>query len=152
DGRSLIVTSLVQGVFVHDLEERKIVRQFDGVSQFLAISPDSKSLATIRKDAVVLHSLESGIEIRSWQVSDRFLSGNSGAFSPDGKILALPFECGIQLWDPASGKRLDRYLGSVHISEQLAVSDDSMTIAVLFGWHAGQFLQLFDVESLKEKG
>ena len=151
DGQSLIVSWWGTGILIYDLKSQKVARHLVVDAQLVAISPDSKILAANKERTVILTSIETGKEIRRWQVNDKFMVRTYGAFSPDGKTLALGFECGIQLWNPETGKRLDPFRGPVHIPQYLAVSDDAKTIAVLYGRHAGQFLQLFDTETLHEK-
>jgi WD40 repeat protein len=151
DGQSLIVSWWGTGILIYDLKSQKVARHLVVDAQLVAISPDSKILAANKERTVIVTSIETGKEIRRWQVNDKFMVRTYGAFSPDGKTLALGFECGIQLWNPETGKRLDPFRGPVHIPQYLAVSDDAKTIAVLYGRHAGQFLQLFDTETLQEK-
>jgi WD40 repeat protein len=151
DGQSLVVSWWDSGILIYDLKNQKVARRLETDAQLVAISPDSKILAATKERTVILTSIETGKEIRRWQVNDKFLAGAYGAFSPDGKTLALGFECGIQLWDPETGKRLDSFRGPVHIPQYLALSDDAKTVAVLYGRHAGQLLQLFDTETLQEK-
>jgi WD40 repeat protein len=151
DGRSLVVSWWAAGIMIYDLKTQKLSRHIETDAHFVAASPDGKMIVANKDRVVILLSADTGKEIRRWEMSDTTLVQSYGAFSPDGKTLALGFECGVQLWDPETGKRLDRFLDSVHIPRYLSASNDAKMIAVLFGAHAGQFLQLFNAETLQEK-
>jgi WD40 repeat protein len=149
DGRTVLLSWYDSGTLIYDLAKQKIAHRLD--ANFVAISPDSKIVAASKERTLTLTLIETGAEVRRWQVQDTIPKWARGAFSPDGKILALAFECGIQLWDPETGTRLDPYRASVHSVLRLALSDHGKSLAVVFGRHAGQFLQLFETETLREK-
>jgi WD40 repeat protein len=57
-------------------------------------------------------------------------AGYALAYSPDGSVLAASDrDGGIDLWDPLTGRRLDRLEGHRRPVEQLAFSADGETLA-----------------------
>lgn len=153
DGKSFVASWWKAGTLIYDIETEKIVRHRKAKDQLIAISANGQTLAfgSVNERTVILVDFATGEEIRRWQVDEKPLGGVHGAFSPDGKILAIGFECGIQLWNPETGKRIDPYREAVHIPQYLAMSDDAKSMAVLYGRHAGQFLQVFDAETFQQK-
>ena len=151
DKRSLVVSWGLSGILVHDVATGKIARQIKENAQLLAISPDSKILAAIEGQyTILLIDLETGKEVRRWPLNERMVCVFRAAFSPDGKTLALPFECGIQLWDSATGKRIDPFREPIESIGDLAVSNDGKNIAAVYGY--GGLLLLLDANTLKVKG
>jgi WD40 repeat protein len=153
DGKFLVMSSEFAGVLVYETATRKLLRHIKSSFQHLAISPDGKELTTVESwRTIVFTKLETGEEIRRWQVEDRVFLWARGAFSPDGKRLAVPFYCGIQLRDAITGKRIDPFDAPIDSSSGLALADDGKTIAVQYGSDSGNYVLLLDTETLKQKG
>ncbi|HEX3313712.1 MAG TPA: WD40 repeat domain-containing protein, partial [Gemmataceae bacterium] len=153
DQRLLVISKAGSGIEVFDFTTRKSVRRLEGKRFFLAISPDSKTLAVTKGTREIeLHELDTGKVRRRWRTDKAMLTWSHGAFSPDGKMLAIPFEAGIQLWDPATGKRIDPYRAPIDVPVHLSVSDDGKSIAVIYGSHTDEHLLLLDAATLRQKG
>jgi WD40 repeat protein len=80
----------------------------------LVISQDDTRMATLGDDGIVrLFQLSSGQPIGQVLAGSDEDNTYGVAYSPDGKVLATAAISGaIQLWDPLTGNRIDRALGS----------------------------------------
>lgn len=79
-----------------------------GYPWWVAISPQGDLVATGGRDGVTrLWSAESGELVREWRPANAAVNG---AFSPDGKLLALVEESGVAEWQDARGQAPARTL------------------------------------------
>lgn len=114
-----------------------------GPVSFVAISPDSKTLASGNRDSntIKLWDVNTGKKKRTLKcpvLGDFFNSINSVAFSPDGKTLAMGCsslflsgeeEDPIIIWDTKTGKEIRRLIGHNNIIDSVAFSPDGKTLA-----------------------
>jgi WD40 repeat protein len=147
DARALASASRIDGVQLWDLvkgnEFELVASRFRGpFAQFLAFSPDGKTLCVASAERVQLWDTASGDYLRQLDIGDglplrgrgrgrRFRGPTNlpvcAAFAPDGKALAAAGLSGVYLWDLAAGRE------RLHISEQaaefLVFSPDGKTLA-----------------------
>ena len=123
---------------------------------WLAYSPNGKTLAACFGDKTVrLWDVVSGKELHRW---DGFPGtvGNTAAFSPDGKMLAVPWkdkkDQTIRLWDTESGKEVRRVKVPHFTHLGVAFAPDGKTLA----WGGGgrgerNLVHLWDLAAGKER-
>ncbi|MET7396854.1 Hsp70 family protein [Dactylosporangium sp. NPDC005572] len=112
DGREL-ATADIDGVSVWDLQTGHLLRRFKRyLARRLLFSPAGDRIVSLHWPhfgSVVLdaHSGEPVVELRHRDAADRRGIVERGAFSPDGRWLAIATDDGVAtVWDPATGERL----------------------------------------------
>jgi WD40 repeat protein/tRNA A-37 threonylcarbamoyl transferase component Bud32 len=121
DGRTLVSTSADGTVTLWDVRSATRLQTLRGHSapvQQPAFSPDGTVLYTVAHDGTAIAwdlSADSGLERRFTFTHDRApqrdFDQHPGAFSPDGRVLALAVkQRGIALWDAATSKPAGRPL------------------------------------------
>jgi eukaryotic-like serine/threonine-protein kinase len=116
---------------IWDAATRQALVRLEGVSSpGLRLSPDARMLACIVPDSA---SSQLQLVELIWPEHVRFLphlnpiarSSSPAAFSEDGRLLAMPGEEGIQLWDISSGTALETVpIGAVQAVAMLGGSQD----------------------------
>ena len=103
----------------------------------LAISPDSKTLASGSRDKTIkLWNLATGEQIRT--LIGHSYSVESLAISPDGKTLVSgSWDKTIKLWNLATGEQIRTLIGHSYSVESLAISPDGKTLASGSSGHSG---------------
>jgi WD40 repeat protein len=143
DGDTVVSTSLDGTVALWDARSARLLETLRGHSasvQQPVFSPDGQTLYTVSQDGTAIAwdiAGDRGIERRfaftDDPVPDPNFSGHPGAFSPDGRLIALGLQGqGIRLWDPADlrpvGPPLRETGGEV---KSLAFSPDGRTLAAV---------------------
>lgn len=122
DGRYLASRGGIDGTLkLWDPMTGTQLQKFTGISKInpwrfnhdaaLAISPDSKTVATTARKAIVLYDAATGAEVKRW---DGHVYGITLAYSGDGKMLASggvdegKDVYSLRLWDPNTGKEIRR--------------------------------------------
>jgi RNA polymerase sigma factor (sigma-70 family) len=121
------------------------LRDENRVRTGLVFTPDSKTLLSPGKDGVVrFWEVATGKELRRLRVQDQEI--RCFALSPNGKVLAVPDNDGIALWNVDAGKKLRQL--SIKGVQALAFAPDGKTLAV-----AGpdRIVSLWDVPGGKER-
>jgi WD40 repeat protein len=141
--------------FVWELATGKLLHRFPGNPNCrghtgVALSPDGKTLATCRRDDIVLWDPTSGRERGRLQQP----SANAVAFSPDGKVLASADGRNpeISLWDVATGteiRRIPRSASAVVSATRLAFSHDGANLTV--GTMADPNIEVRDATTGKQR-
>ena len=104
-----------------------------------SFSPDGNTLATRSStNTVSLWDTTTGKHKRILKGIGHNL-GDSIAYSPDGKLLAIPSPDGLQLWNPETGEHKHTFEHSLEI-ENFSFSPDGNTIAGMYAqqrkvWH-----------------
>jgi RNA polymerase sigma factor (sigma-70 family) len=148
DGRSLAGAYLGK-VIVFDLGSGQVrlkVAVQEHVSDFrFAISPDSKTLAAVRrpseaagddaKRSLALWDLATGKLLRTFVDLPNEIDRDLVAFAPDGDMLALSVRNRILLFDPATGKELRRLETKMWDQRSLAFTSDGKKL--VYGGNEG---------------
>jgi WD40 repeat protein len=112
DGKLLVTGGADKNIAVRDPASGVLQRPLRGHAgrvNRLAISPDSKQLASISGDGTArIWSIQRGVEEEVFNVwREKVAAGRSVAFSPDGRTLASGADDGtIKIWDVSDGKEL----------------------------------------------
>ncbi len=127
---------------IWDLRTGKIFRTLKGHNAsvvWVDFSPDGKWLATASQDSTVrVWDTGTGRPLQVFRHTDAV---ERLAFSPDGRFLAAGQYDTIIIWDPASGKAVDRLGGKFGSTNSVAFSPDSR----LLGVDAGDGIQIWDL-------
>jgi WD40 repeat protein len=132
-------------------KELHVLRGFEFPVVGLAISPDSKTLASV-------HMQDYDFEVLLWDVATgkklHKLAGDTYgiyrvAFSPDGKTIAACNGAFIQRWDVATGKEKLPPDGNLGLVDQLAVAPDGKTLATISRESAEGNIWLWDLATHK---
>jgi len=131
DGSRLATASL-DGVMVWDVGSGEKILSTppirEDVPPVVVFSPDGSRLATSpegRLGTATIRDARTGAKLLS-------LPGRPAedlAFSPDGTLLATVGPGGVELWDPASGRRL-RKLATRYLPDTLSFSPDGRLLAI----------------------
>ncbi|GGM73663.1 hypothetical protein GCM10011609_06820 [Lentzea pudingi] len=151
DGKTLVGITHTGRLQVWDVASRKVkigLTEAQGSSE-LSYSPDGKLLAYAGTKYQEVKVVDPATGKTVVTINDS--TGHGGAFSPDGKTLAVidaDGENSMQLWDVASGKSKAVFLRA---DDNLTLSNalfhpDGQTVAA---WGQGNFVQLWDVETKK---
>jgi WD40 repeat protein len=157
DGKSLVTGGADKNIAIRDAVSgiaRRSLRGHTGRVNRIAISPDSKQLASVSADGTArLWSIEGGDEV--WSLSawrEKFAAGRSVAFSSDGRTVASGADDGtIKLWDASDGKEL-RVLAeqSLPVTSLAFASGGSLLASATGDWRNNRVpgeLRLWDVAS-----
>ncbi|HMF18806.1 MAG TPA: sigma-70 family RNA polymerase sigma factor [Gemmataceae bacterium] len=133
-----------------DLATGKQLRQFDangGAVHSLALSPDSKMLATFSSDKAI-HIWEVATGKRRQELpADKYAHGTL-AFAPDQQRLAWANSAGqIRIWSLATGKTLHSTVGHEGVVSSVALSADGKT---LFSAGTDRTIRIWDARTGKE--
>jgi len=122
DGRTLAAGNPTE-VKLWNVKSGAVIRTFERSGSFVGFSPNGRILAT--DDA--LWNPVTGIQLRILDISSVV---ESGAFSPNGQVLALATSNNtVELWNPASGERLGALVGCECSVMSVAFSPDGQTLA-----------------------
>ena len=78
-----------------------------GLGSGIALSPDSKRIASIGWDTVTVHDLATGKKMFAFSIGTRHVALSSIAYSPDGKRIITGEEMGYaRVWDATDGAML----------------------------------------------
>jgi WD40 repeat protein len=130
-----------------ELRQLKVPESQIGVAN-IALSPDGKQLAIADMAAITLVETETGKQIRRF--ATRSGAGNLLVYSPDGKRLAsAALEGAVQVWDPATGKRLPVGKGPQCRCFGLAFTSETEILAAGIN---GQAVRIWEVSTGKVLG
>jgi RNA polymerase sigma factor (sigma-70 family) len=155
---TLMATTRRDKIHFWDIATGKELRSFDNPGDLVvAISPDRRMLVSRKlhltldeeESRTTLWDLATGKAVLQLPVSGR--SGQSAAFSPDGKTLALGggHEGIIRLFDVTTGKPLQHQEGHESGVGRLAFSPDGTLVATRS--HSDHTIRLWDVRTGKER-
>jgi WD40 repeat protein/uncharacterized caspase-like protein len=120
-----ILASGSGGFMLWDVETGKRIRLFDEGTP-LAFSPDGKTLAIEKGEAVELLSIPEGKVLQT--LNGHSENVNSAAFSSDGRLLATGADT-IKLWALATGKEIKTLNGHSKIVTSVTFSPDGKSLA-----------------------
>jgi len=148
DGKRLVSTSFYgdRKICVWELATGKLLRRFPGTfeEKGIALSPDGKTLAGAKGEAIQLWDLATGKELRQFKGHRNGADGF--AFSADGKTLASAgFSDAVRLWDIATGKQIGELPSKRHTV--LAFTPDGKTL--IAGANFSPTIDIWDVPSRK---
>jgi len=102
DGATLIIGGYTSPTLVCDAESGEVLHSFDGYIDALALSPDAKTLAIAKKEAITLYDVETGQQKATLNKHTKKIDGLS--FSPDGQTLAsCSDDNSLRFWDVPNG-------------------------------------------------
>ncbi len=145
DGR-LLACSREGVIIIWDVSTRREVATLGGRSaNEVALSPEGRWLAAFGNPGA-LWDLSTGLQIKT------LVEGISGAFSPDGHMLAIGCrDTTIKLWRVGSWQSLGALVGHKDTVEDVAFSPDGRIIASTSGYSLTEpTFKLWDVESRRE--
>src|SRR5262249_26860941 len=119
---------------LYDVAGKKERRRVQVATQVMGIafSPDGRTLAYTRMDAIHLVDVASGKEIR--RMPRQYGVADHVTFSPDGQTLASSGPGNvIRLWDVTMGRQLQEGAGHDGAADALAFSPDGRTLASASG-------------------
>jgi|GEM_PF-1458688 len=148
-----------------DDQPQQTISALAGVATF-ALSPDGKTILAGDVDGnSSLWDLGTGQLLHNFPKSDADIK--SVAFSPDGKLVAIPKCCGqdaavVNLYDPSTGELLETFTAESyqpHVGTIAFSSDNKMLFASFFDstarlWDiaSGQVLRMFDGKDVQNHG
>ena len=142
DGRTIVSASDDKTLRLWDTKNGKVRHIIRGLSSFLTISPDIKTIASAtEKDGLILSSVSNGKTLRNlktFKLSDSVL-----AFSPDSKTIASSQGNSVDLWDIVSGNIRVSLNGGYQNITALAFSPDGKNVAVA----SNHTLRMWNIES-----
>ena len=151
DSKTLASAGADHTIRFWDVARGKQLRRLDGHQDavaFLAFSPDGKVLASGSLDRTMrLWDVATGKEVHTFpRQADRV----SGAFSPDGRILAGTGDQVVRLWEVATGKEVRHWPGHALRIAWLAFAPDGKTLAS-GSWDGDSAIHFWDVATGKER-
>jgi WD40 repeat protein len=122
-------------------------RDFNGLVDVAAFSPDQTNLATANETIAQIWEIQSGHVL--YRLNLEGISTNSATFSPDGKKLALAGYTSASIWDVRNGSEFQRlnYTNYTDLATSLAFNPNGTMLAMAcFNNKA----RLWDVQTGKE--
>jgi WD40 repeat protein len=129
---SLLAAATGNGIQIWDIAARKLLRALPGVSEggatSVAFSPDGSLLAIVAGTA----------DIKLWSVSAHEYLGDlpvgpyNVSFGPSKMIMLTADDSDVQLWDPVTGQRFDKFIPPSG-GEDATLSPNGMLLAIASG-------------------
>lgn len=159
DGRVVasVTSALTSAVRLWDTETGRLIRtltpsQGSHVCCELAMSRDGNFVASTAlrsgDEAVLVWNARNGALLYRLEGGMPFSSFYGIGFSPDGKMLAVPNDRILNLWDVRTGKLIRQFPGDYW--ESLAWSPEGTTLAAIVSERAGTWIELWDVRTGRE--
>jgi WD40 repeat protein len=151
DGKTLASGGWDKTVKLWNLETGQLVKTLTGHKdsiKSLAFSVSGKTLASGSSDKTIkLWNVETGQEIKT--LTENFLpsSGNTIAFSPDGKTLASDYIYSVKFWNIETGQAVESLTKHTSGVNSVAFSPDGKMLA---SGSSDRTIKLWDVETKKE--
>ena len=139
DGKTLIILDQDDHIRLWDVDTgtEKIVIDTPNF-KCIVISPDGKTIANCKYEALSLWNTETGTHIA--ELSGHRYSVRAIAFSPDGSTVASGGGDAVLLWDAATGELKMSIPGHNNVVRGMAFSSDSNTLVTT----SGEKLHLWD--------
>ena len=132
DGKTLIILDQDDHIRLWDVDTGTEKLVIDTPTfNCIAISPDGKTLANCKSDALSLWNTETGTHIAELSGHRYLLS--AVAFSPDGSTFASSGGDTLFLWDSATGERKMSITGHTSSVRGMAFSSDANTLVTTSG-------------------